>query len=104
MARIIPIEFDDTKPWSAGESVGLPAAPSRQPGTALVRMLAAIGRRFTRRAAIHQLGRLDRRLLKDIGIEREEIETFVDSLLEERKGPANALADRPPIALVLGRR
>lgn len=104
MARIIPIELDDSKPWSAGEAASLPAAPSRQPGSALARIFAAIGRRFTRRAAIHQLGMLDRRLLKDIGIEREEIEAFVDTMLEEMEGPGNTRAARPPIALVPDRR
>ncbi len=104
MARIIPIEVDESKRWSSVEAAGLPAAPVRYSGSAFARILATIGRRLTRRAAIHELERLDQRLLRDIGVEREEIETFVDTLLEEPKASATMRTAPPAYRPERGRR
>jgi uncharacterized protein YjiS (DUF1127 family) len=87
MARISPIEFDDTKRWSSSEVIHWPVAPRRRRG-ALGRLLTAIARQLSRQGAILQLRRLDPHLLRDIGIERQEIEAFVDIMLRQQESYA----------------
>ena len=63
----------------------------------LVAGLAGLWRRYrtaqTKRAAIAQLASLDRRLLRDIGLERSEIVAAVDGLLSQGTVAGTAAAN-----------
>jgi uncharacterized protein YjiS (DUF1127 family) len=54
---------------------------------ALHKLLQWFDEQRQRRDSIDRLRRLDRRLLQDIGIDRDDIEGCVDRLLRQRRGP-----------------
>lgn len=62
-------------------------APSPRYG-AVTRALRWIERQRRRRLAVRQLERLDTRLLRDIGIERDDIAGYVDDMMSMRRGAA----------------
>lgn len=65
-------------------------APRSASGAFLGRIAARITRSFVRRQAINGLARLDNRLLRDIGLERDGIPDAVDAMLRGEPVPAPA--------------
>ena len=59
-------------------------------GSFLGRMVADLGRARLRRQAVNGLSRLDDRLLRDIGLERDGIPDAVDAMLRNEAVPAPA--------------
>ena len=63
------------------------------------RSFSALGRAQARRAARRELFRLDNRLLKDIGLRRDQVDEFVDAMFRREHTVAAA---RPTDAVVAG--
>ena len=54
-------------------------------GRIVSRLVRLIGEPWRRRAAIQELQRLNTQALRDVGIERNEIESLVDDMLAARR-------------------
>jgi uncharacterized protein YjiS (DUF1127 family) len=76
MSYVIPGPCDLSRPTVAGQR-------ARPAGFPLVGSLRWLADQWRRLAIIHELRRLDDRLLRDIGIGRGEIEEFTDAMLTE---------------------
>ena len=76
----------DAPPRAASRDV----APRGARDSFLGRMAAGLGRAWVRRRAINGLTRLDERLLRDIGLERDGIPDAVDAMLRNEAAPAPA--------------
>ena len=76
----------DVRPRAADRGV----APRSARDSFLGRMAAGLGRAWVRRQAINGLTRLDDRLLRDIGLERDGIPDAVDAMLRNEPLPVPA--------------
>lgn len=69
---------------------------------AFSRALSVLGRAQARRAARRELFRLDDRMLKDIGLRRDQVDEFVDTMFRQEQTVAVARPTDEAIAEVIG--
>jgi len=72
---------------TAGRASARNAPPVRRDVTWLAAALDRLARPWRRRAAIRELDRLGDRALRDIGIERGDVEAVVDELMKSSRKP-----------------
>ena len=78
------------EPVIAPRAASRGVAPHGARDSFLGRMAAGLGRAWVRRQAINGLARLDERLLRDIGLERDGIPDAVDAMLRNEPLPVPA--------------